>query len=74
LGGDDLTPQDIPGMDFNPAVPIMLDFYQGTTYLSFELADGSDALEASGFPRNKTEMMVFTITVLPKPAPGSGIE
>lgn len=71
-GGDDADWVEIVGKDFTSPTPI--EFYQGITYLWFELADGTPASVANGNTRNTTQMMVFTVTVLPKPTPASGIE
>jgi len=71
-GGDDADWVEIVGKDFTSPTPI--NFYQGITYLWFELADGTPASVAAGNTRNTTQMMVFTVTVLPKPTPASGIE
>ncbi|MFA9392248.1 MAG: LamG-like jellyroll fold domain-containing protein [Prolixibacteraceae bacterium] len=62
---------EITDMDFNPDPMVFPVFYQGTTTVTFEVADGSDALEVAGFPRNATTKAVFIVTVLPKPAKGT---
>jgi hypothetical protein len=69
-GGTDADWITVAGMVFNPA--IKLKFYEGTTTVTFELADGKypENDVAHEGQRNKTTQAIFTVTVLPKPKPG----
>jgi len=63
-------PPKVFTFNFNPAT--FLTFYEGITTVTFEIWDGSDSMDDAD--RNKTIKPIYTISVLPKPNPGSGIE